>query len=393
MLTVSGKAQDFTRSFANADRYFDTGVVPLDVVNLLDPTFGGVLKGGVSTGASTNVSYDTNVDQAPSGFEEDSLLMSLGGSIAYTTDPEGGAAYRINAYYSPSYVWYFDDSSLGGFNQSGGLDFSWSGARTTISAFISFSQYTGADRFTSGYSEGIAASFGMRGTYQVAPRTRVYASVTAGGTNYSTTGLEGAEDYTFTLGANWAATERFRIGPSVRYSVTTSDNTGERNAPAFLINASYVATERINLSASLGIESVENSRDSGSSEISPTGSLRATYKADPRWSYFADISYANIPSPTATNTLINDLSFAGGVSRALDYGSISASVSYSSSEDESVGPLGVSASNENYITTSLNYGRPIFQRASFYAGVSYSYSDGSPSWDRLLVTTGLGMSF
>ncbi len=385
----TASSQDFSLGVAGADRMLRDGILPDGLMGaLFDPTLEGTVKGQFAYSLSTSATYTSNSSLSRQGGSD--LIWSLSPSIAYTTDPEGGATYVLTAYYAPSYQYYFEDSSRGGFNQNGGVSFATSGARASVSAFLNLAQSSGGDRITGGYSEGTIFNGGLSGSYQVAPRTNVWSSLTASFSDYST-GQRGSDIYSAQLGAFWSATERLSMGPSLRYNRSVSDTTGERTATGLLFNANYVATERIRMSASIGAEIVENSRISGSSGPSLTGDFSMSYRINELWSTSASIRYANVPSPSSAGYIINDLSFSAAVSRALLRGSLSAGISYGIASYETVDSLAVARGDEKTTNLVLSYSRPLFSdRISFFSSANYSISD---DWEQWSLSSGLSMSF
>jgi hypothetical protein len=392
-MSASGQdlSQDFSLRLAGADRMMREGILPDGLFGaILDPTMDGAIKGKVAYSLSTIASYTSNASLTAGGDSD--LILSINPAAYYTSDPEGGARHVINAYYAPSYQHYFEDSSRGGFNQNGGVSFSTSGARATVGAFFNVAQSSGADRITGGYSEASIFSGGLAASYQVAPRTRVWSSVTAAHSDYSSGGTD-SEIYSMELGADWAATERLSIGPSLRYNRAESTNTGVRAATGLLFNASYQATERINLRASIGAEVVDHSRLAGSSDASLTGDFSVEYRINELWATSASIRYANIPSPRDAGYVVNDLSINAAVSRALLRGSLTAGAGYGFSSFERVDPAAGVRGDDETLSLFLSYNRPLpWERVNFFSSASYSQSFAR-DWEQWGVSTGLSITF
>ncbi len=389
---ASVSAQDFSLRLAGADRMLREGIVPDGLLSaVLDPTLEGAIKGQVAYSLSTVASYTSNASLNDGGDSD--LILSINPAAYYTTDPEGGARNVVTAYYTPSYQHYFSDSSRGGFDQSGGVSFSTSGARASVGAFLNIAQSSGADRITGDYSESTIISGGLSGSYQVAPRTSLTAGLTAARSSFSTEGT-GGDVYSAQFGASWAATERLSVGPSLRYSRTEAETTGVRSATGLLFNASYSATDRIDLSASIGAEMVDHSRLSGSEGPSLTGDLSLGYRINELWSTSASIRYANIPAPRDAGYVVNDLSFSAAVTRELLRGSLSAGATYSFSSYELVVPAAADRDDGKTLNLFLSYSRPLpWQRLSFFSSVNYSQSFSEEDWTQWSVSTGLSIAF
>lgn len=387
----NASAADFSLQLAGADRMMREGIFPAGLFGaVLDPTMEGAIKGQVAYSFSTIASYTSNASLAAGGDSD--LILSFRPTAYYTTDPAGGARYVINAYYAPSYQHYFEDSSRGGFNQSGGVSFSTSGARASVGSFFNVAQSSGADRITGGFSDVTIISGGLSASYQVAPRTNVWSSLTAAHSDYSSGGAD-SDLYSAQLGATWAATERLGIGPSLRYNRAESESTGVRSAAGLLFNVSYEATERINLRASIGAELVDHSRLSGSSAPSLTGDFSLDYRINELWSTSASIRYANIPAPSDAGYVVNDLSLNAAVSRALLRGSLSAGAGYGNSRYERVDPAAAARGGDETLSLFLGYSRPLpWEHVTFFSSVSRSHSF-SRDWSQWGASIGVSISF
>jgi hypothetical protein len=356
-------------------------------------SFGLALKGGFQFGVSANATYNSNLFLAERGEESD-VLLNLGPWIAYTTDPEGGATFAIDARYAPGYRKFFDHSQLDGLNHDFAASFRVLLPRTTIRTFFGYQKVATSDRLAGSFVEGTILRYGVSGSYQLAPRTSINARISAGSTSFDSGARNGSDIMSASIGAMWDATERWSLGPSLRYSVTESGNTGSREAWAFLGRARYRMNERLNLAASLGIEFVNDSRGGGSSDPRLTGGLTASYLIDERWSWSGSIRYASIPAPSSTNFVADDLTFTTAIHRQLLRGSISAGATYSLTEYDAVGPVVATRDEERNWSVFVGYARPLFSdRVSFNTIARYTSNDGRRDWTQFTLSCGVGVAF
>lgn len=384
-------AQNFTARSGSLDPFGVNG--PLPFGSALDGFTGAGIKGGFSSGISLQSAYDSNFFLKEDDPESE-ITLSLSPSFNYTTDPEGGARAVITATYQPVANAYLGNSDLNGFDQSGSLSLVVSGSRTVISAYAGYSQQSGADRLADGFFTGSALSVGLRGTYQLAPRTSVFGSFSTSSTDYGDDSAEGFDGYSANIGGFWSATELFSIGPSFSYSTTDSGLTGTRDSWGFAMQANYKAAERIQLAASLGTHYSEDSRESGDGSFDLTGSLSAIYQISELWSWATSIQSGVVPSPTQANYVINNWSLSTSLSRQLLIGSAGFGLSFDSSNYESVGPTADSQESQKYISSYLSYQRPIFNdRVGFNASLRYSFNNGQNDWSQIEVGLGLTATF
>jgi outer membrane protein assembly factor BamA len=286
-----------------------------------------------------------------------------------------------------------------------------SGSRTTISAFAGVSQNSGADSLAAsqGFFTGTAVSLGLQVGYQLAPRTSVSAGLSSSITDYGdgTTGSSavGFSGYSVNLSGSWAATERLSFGPSLSYSTNSSDGDGDFDTWGLSMQGSYKASERIQVSASLGFQYVEYSQEGASSDISPTGSLNASYQIDELWSWSASIQSGLTPSPTGSSYVINGWMISSNLNRQLLIGSAGIGVVMDFSNYQSAGPTGffqanqasqASEDNQQNIGLMLNYSRPLplfNDRLGFSTSLIYTVNSGDFEYTQVLLNAGLNMAF
>jgi hypothetical protein len=409
--------QGFTARSSNLNPFGVNGQLPFgEMPSFID---GKGIKGGFGMGLGLSTMYDSNVLLTENN-PESAVSMSFSAPLSYTTDPEGGAPMVITASYSPSANVYFDNSDFNSFDQSGSLGMIYSASKTTISAFAGVTQDSGADSLAAsqGFFTGTAVSLGLQVTYQLAPRTSVNAGLSSSITDYGAGsfgssgspggfGSSGAPgdsavgftNLTGTLGGLWAATERFSFGPSLSYSTNLSDSVEDFDSWGFSMVGSYKASERIQVAASMGFAYTEFSASGASSDISPTGSLSASYQINELWSWNTSIQSGISPSPTGSNFVINGWSVTSNLNRQLLIGSAGVGLLMDFSNYQSAGPTGVfqaSQEDQQNIALLLNYSRPLplfNDRLGFASSFIYTVNYGDFEYTQIQVTAGLNLAF
>jgi hypothetical protein len=204
----------------------------------------------------------------------------------------------------------------------------------------------------------------------------------------------GSEIYTAQVGGFWAATERFSFGPSIRYSMTKSDLTGDRDAWALLMQARYQVGERIAVSGSLGAEATKNSRDSGNDAVKMTGDLTANYTINELWAWRNSVRYVTVPSPTTVNYVVNNLMISSELNRQFLKATAGLGMELNVSDYTGVGTVTETPLAEDNYSVFLSYHRTIFtERLAMDSRVRYTVNNGSTDWDQFLVTLGLNLEF
>jgi hypothetical protein len=379
-------AQDFALRLADGNQAlfepFPTG-----------ETVAGPMKGGFYFGVYTSASYDSNFF-LDDDYTESELTGTVAPWITYRTDPEGSAKYSFEAKYSPAFRAYWNNSDLNGVDHSGSLAFKYKGSRTTLTLFADYTEVSSADRLSGSFVQGSIFNYGIKGTYQVAPRTSLQAAWTASSSEYDSGGRSGADVYTTQIAGLWEATERIQIGPSLRYTLTESDNTGERDAIAALLKVRYQWGERFFFDAAAGVEFAKNSRQGGGRDAGPAGGLEVQYLISERWTWKGSVNYATVPSPVNANYVVDDFSLFTALVRHFDRGSLEAGVGISFSDYESVGAVTTFREDDQFFHAYLTYRRKLFQdRVSWESSLRYAANDGQKDWSQVQLTTGIGIEF
>lgn len=85
---------------------------------------------------------------------------------------------------------------------------------------------------------------------------------------------------------------------------------------------------------------------------------------------------------------------ASSLNRVLLIGSAGVGVDLRFSSFDTVGPTGVSQSDENNFGVFMSYQRPLFEdRIGFSSSVRYSFNDGESDWSQIQLNAGLSMQF
>lgn len=391
LIPCAATGQTLSLQVAEVDPVGLGGIIPTS--EILDFGMEDGIKGDLSYGVGLASTYDSNFFQTD-GKTESELSSSLTPWVNYRSDPEGGARVALTATYTPSARAYANNSDLNDVDQSGSVSLTVTGSKTLISLYARYNELAGTDRLTGSFIDGSILNSGIQASYQVAPRTNIYGGVTAAISQYDSSGLEGAEIYTTQFGGLWDATGRFSVGPSVRYSQTSSENTGDQDAWALLVNARYKVGEKILIFGTLGVEYSKGSRDDGDSGLGLTGSLAAQYPLTERIFWSNSIIYATVPSATDTNLLVRNVAVSTALTRELTRGSVDAGLDLNFSSYDEVGAVATERGSEQNFGAFVSYRRNLFlDRVGFESKVRYALNDGEVDWSQIQVSAGLQVSF
>jgi len=388
----SASAQNFSMMVANPNPLGLGNFVPS--TQDLDMGLTGTIKGAFAYGLGIESIYNSNFFQAEKD-EQSEINTNFTPWLRYVSDPEGGAQVYFTANYAPVIQTYLENPSLNGWNQNGDVALTFQGAKTNITLFGSYAEFSGTDLLTGTYSTGTVMTGGIRATRQIAPRTSLNADWTASMSDYSSGGNVGSEVYTTSLGAYWQATERLSFGPAIRNTVSKSDNTGTNDAWALLIQAQYRVGERIWLTAAVGPQySMNTGNGTDTNSLGLTGNLDARYVINERWSWTSSISYLTAPAANQTNSMVNNLAISTALNRQLLRGSLSGGLTLNYGMYENVGGNTTTPGNQENLSVFLGYDRKLFtERVTFNSQIHYSVNSGQSDWTQLVLTLGLNIAF
>jgi opacity protein-like surface antigen len=380
-------AEDFSLRVSDGNRAFTEAFFPT-----LDAGIAG-LKGGFDASVSARATYDSNFF-LDDDYATSELYFELAPMLEYRTDPEGGAEFAFEGYYSPAFKAYLNNEDLNAVDHSAGAAFRYAATRTTFRAYVDYAEVSMADRLAGGFIEGSILSYGITGSYQLASRTSLLAGWSAAESDYDSGARSGSDVYTTEIAGLWDATERLRFGPSIRHTLTDSTSTGERDAIAALVNTRYKWGERILLDAALGIEFAKNSRSNSGRESGFTGRIAADYRLTERWTVRAGARYSTVPSPNNLNYLVNDLSFSASVIRSFERSSLEIGCGVSFSDYEAVGAIAALREDDEFLNAYLTYRRTIYSdRISLESTLRTARNRGQNDWSQWQISTGLRVEF
>lgn len=351
------------------------------------------LKGIFLYGAGVSAVYDSNFSLSEDNPESE-LITGLSGAVAYFSDPEGGAPASITASYSPAYQSFLENSENNGIDQSGNVKMTLNGARSMVSGYANLSQNSGTDPVLGEFVSESLLSAGIECSYQLAPRTSVNGSLAVSTSDFGSGSLEGANVYSVYLNGSWLATEYLSVGPAIQFYRALSDNTGTRDAWQAVMQAQYQVGERIQVSASLGMDYSVNSREDGSGSAGLTGGFNASYSINERLSWSGSVLYVTVPSPSEVDYVINNLAISTSLGRKLLRAVVDVGLTLNVASYEAVGPTATELDDDNIVNFYVTYSRSLFlDRVSLIGGAYYAIADGQSNWDQFQLSLGLNTQF
>lgn len=385
------------RAASFASRLADSRTAGINAISpigeVFESTMGQGLKGGFAYGLGVNSIYDSNFFLTEDDPESE-VSINYAPWISYGTDPEGGAKVSFTANYRPVIQTYMENTDYTGVDHSGDVSMRIEGVKTVITAHANYAQNSGTDQIIGEFVNESIFSAGIDGSYQIAPRTSLSASLTAAMSDYDSDSIEGSEIYTAYLGGYWSATERFSVGPAIRYGTAKSDNTGTRDSWEFLVQAQYRVGERIRIVGSLGLDYAENSLDEGGGTVGLTGGLSANYAINEKLVWVNSVQYVTVPSPADVGYVVNNLTVSTALNRQLLRGAVGLGLDLNLANYEQVGTAPSTLEDDNSTGVFLSYNRKfILERVDFQSRITYLINKGQEDWSQIQLSAGLGAQF
>ena len=348
------------------------------------------IKGGMNLALQVGAIYDSNffLDES-NGESETSFYASP--LIEYISDPEGGAKSSFAVSYRPSFTAYNENSEYNDVDHVGEVRWTIRGSRTELTLYSRYDELSGTDRLSGEFVNGSLFTGGMRLERRLASRTIGYLGASSAISDYSQSDLQGAQVDSVFLGGLWEATSRTAYGSTVRYSQITGDGVPDIDAWALLLEARYMVSDRINVSASIG---PEYAKDGDADRLGVTGFLKGTYNFAERWSWVNSIRHALVPTSSSVNQLVDDLAVSTTLQRSLERGSIGGGLEYRFSEFLNIGRGADIRGTEQNLAFVLSWSRPLFtDRLALDTSARYAFNSGRSDWEQFLFALALRSSF
>ena len=253
---------------------------------------------GFNFGVSLDGTYDTNPTQGYGGPDQTSsgdFFATLGGTIAYRSK---ASALTFGVSYNGSYMEYFSQSELSGYNQGGSLSASYQGGSFTGNFNLGVSMNNGANRYYQAVVNELSLTYSLSGSYRMSAKTSLNANFGQNLTDprggYTATGSFNAG-----LTAMWHYSDRTQFGPGIRYSADSGTTDNFRTTIGPTVSANYMVDGKISLNSTIGLNFEEY--DQGENTTSPSASIGVNYKASALWGMSLNYYLGGQANPTMTN--------------------------------------------------------------------------------------------
>ena len=349
-----GELPEVAQGFGDRPTGFSNGVGDFSLASRLgESPFRGFRFGVGLTGT-----YDSNPTQGYGGPNQSSggdFFASLNGTIGYRTT---ASALTFGANYSGGYNYYFSESDLSAYNQSGSLSANYDGGAFTAALNVGLGVNNGANRYYQAVVNEFNLNYAVSGSYRMSPKTSLRANfgqtLTDPHGGYSTTGG-------FNAGASamWIYSERTQFGPGIRYTSDSGDSDNFRTTIGPTVTVTYMATGKISLNAMTGVDFVQYEQGTGDDTSIPI-SLSLNYHGSPLWGMSFSVYRDVQASPTVNNGSQEITNFSLGYNHKIRRANWTAGVSYGlEGAGTASDPNGTSA-NSDYFTFNTGLSMPVF---------------------------------
>ena len=347
---------------------------------------------GFSFSANLTSVYSSNVTNGTGqGSPETSdLILGLGGTVSYLST---GRDFTFGGNYSGSYDQYMDDSDFSGFNQSAGLVANYNGGKisASLSGGLSFGRGANRDYANAGNvidQTIISTNFSAR--YSHSQKTSLTMNT---GYSYTTASGNSNDTSSFNLGlaALWRYSPLTEFGPGIRYTANFGGGSNDRTSIGPTLNLNYKLSTKVSLSSRVGLDFASTS-GGGSSETSPSASIRVNYNASSLWGMNLSLN-KDAQADGSVNGAFNDVTALRlGYHRQIRKANVNLGFAYETTSTENSSTIpGGGRPDRDYVTFDASLGMPVFYSTS-YASIFIKYNDQSAGATESYDSTQLGLS-
>ncbi|MBK1833635.1 hypothetical protein [Roseibacillus ishigakijimensis] len=378
----------------------------------------------VEVSLATVFEYDTNLLLS----EEDEVQatsFSISPTLRYLSAPEGGALWIGKFTYTPTAQLFFEDSDYNSVDHLAGVGLSYSGAVIELNTLAGYREKTDSDRFEGGRVEDRLLTFALDTEYYLSEKTALVAEFAYGSFRDDRANSREADSVIASLTGYWSFTPLVRLGPSIRYGSSDSDNFGRTTAVAALLRGQYELSEVVRLGSFLGVERSDKDFDDssdtaftfgvdflyedpllpwslsgewalqsvqrlnslstrlGGGESRWGGRLQANYQWTDFTRFSLSLLYQPIPDPGGSRYSVNDLSFSIGGQHDFGDSLVGLRYYHTLSQYEALQGFGPTPDDQSLSGVRFSYERKMFDdlfRLGSY--LAYSSGDGQTSWSR-----------
>ena len=420
---------------------FDVGLQQNELLWSLKP----LEREGFHMGISTKAGYDSNLDLDEANEVAD-LTLTFAPRFSYRSAPDGvPVPGLVTLRYTPFIRRYLEESDRSRVDHMASADVGFTGTRGQIQTSADYGRFSHADRTVGGRQETESFQALASASYRLAPRTFLEANLLGKisrdqrqdpsmmGPGISSESRNGQ----IQLAGFWQATAKTRLGPSVRYSGSSTSNRGDRDSWAFLMVADHVPRSNLSLHGTLGVEwfnsdsifypeghgvtgrfavnyrpsdrivlavdlrheaipeGVDSVTRTGGGRRTLTGGARCQYTPNPQWTMVLRANANSFPLASASNYDVNELNYRAMVTRHLPKGSLSVEGTMGFSDYTATGPVTTPISDGRYRSVSLLYERPVWfsERGRFHSTIRWSDNSGNDEWEQWQAGVGLNFEF
>lgn len=204
----------------------------------------------VNVGAFTSAVYDDNVELTEDGPESD-FLFTVGANLAARVGT-GEGDFFLAGNYAAGYVYYLETDNESSVDQNLRVNLQYRFTKLTLGLSLGMSYVTGG---TVDIGERVRRDTyigNLSATY--AATEKVSVNFTLSGSNLGYKDLLSAQDLLVNAFLDYAFTPKLSLGIGGGYGTTKAEEGSEQTSTQYLLRGSYVATGKLTINGSIGVE-------------------------------------------------------------------------------------------------------------------------------------------
>ena len=243
------------------------------------------------------IRYDDNIYLDESD-EEDDFIFTISPTLSIISGREGTAQNTYSFSYTPSFLFYMDNSSEDTLDHRASFRFTKQMPKSKIAFNLDFTDTEGSDRHASGSVARTRLAGALHYNYLMTGKTRLDLLATTDLNEFKTAGYNDQMNYGLRASVLYQATGKLAIGPSFGYRHTGVDVGQDQNTYDFGLKADYIATGKTVFTGTVGYNLRTFDGSGAASDESTIAwsmgvryaataktSLRSTFYREPKVSY------------------------------------------------------------------------------------------------------------
>ncbi len=260
--------------------------------------------------AELGVLYDENVFLSSGDAESDFILAP---SVGFTWQPRQAEENNLRLRYDGTAHFFEEFDENNGVDHDADLHWAWQPGKTRLTFDGRFSRQRGVVSEARLFDDRDTSYAALEIEQELTTKLKIVAGLVWHATDYAA--LQSSEGYSGRVGMNYAITSKAWVGVAGTYGELSSTSFGDQAYQSALLALGYRASEKLTMSADVGLQKGTYSRElrtgRGTEQTNLVYQLKGKYKATDKTVVEAEVGLGTVASAVSNN--------GGAASESLNY--------------------------------------------------------------------------